>query len=114
MYTTKSDVWSFGILIWEIVTLGGTPYSGMKSRLLIRRLHEGYRLPKPRNCEDALYHVMMRCWERLPTDRPTFSELVQELKNMMRDMTNYINVDDDYEYEVVESGDDDDDGDFMM
>ncbi|XP_035677734.1 uncharacterized protein LOC118416664 [Branchiostoma floridae] len=114
MYTTKSDVWSFGILIWEIVTLGGTPYSGMKSRLLIRRLHEGYRLPKPRNCEDALYHVMMRCWERLPTDRPTFSDLVQVLTNMMRDMTNYINVDDDYEYEVVESGDDDDDGDFMM
>ncbi|CAH1264802.1 TIE1 [Branchiostoma lanceolatum] len=55
IYTTKSDVWSFGILLWEIVTLGGTPYSGMKSRLLMRGLHEGYRLPKPRNCEDALY-----------------------------------------------------------
>ncbi|CAH1252511.1 TIE1 [Branchiostoma lanceolatum] len=110
-YTTESDVWSFGILLWEIVTLGGTPYSGMKSRLLLRRLHEGYRLPRPRNCEDALYHMMKSCWELLPTDRPTFSDLVKELTGMMADMTTYINIDDDYEYEVVDSGDEDDDDD---
>ncbi|CAH1252507.1 TIE1 [Branchiostoma lanceolatum] len=112
-YTTESDVWSFGILLWEIVTLGGTPYSGMKSRLLLRRLHDGYRLPKPRNCEDALYHMMKSCWELLPTDRPTFSDLVRELTGMVADMTTYINIDDDYEYEVVVSGDEDDD-DFAM
>ncbi|XP_035699665.1 tyrosine-protein kinase receptor Tie-1-like [Branchiostoma floridae] len=55
IYTTQSDVWSFGILLWEIVTLGGTPYSGMNSRTLLRSLREGYRLPKPRNCDEDLY-----------------------------------------------------------
>ncbi|XP_035698667.1 angiopoietin-1 receptor-like [Branchiostoma floridae] len=55
IYTTKSDVWSFGILLWEIVTIGGTPYCGMKSRTILGRLREGYRLPKPRNCEADMY-----------------------------------------------------------
>ncbi|XP_078575854.1 angiopoietin-1 receptor-like [Branchiostoma floridae x Branchiostoma japonicum] len=113
IYTTQSDVWSFGILLWEIVTLGGTPYSGMKSRTLLRSLREGYRLPKPRNCEEDLYQMMLLCWQRDPEDRPTFSDLVEQLRAMMEDKSSYVNTenDDDFEYAVVDSDDMDDDDD---
>ncbi|XP_066299152.1 angiopoietin-1 receptor-like [Branchiostoma lanceolatum] len=113
IYTTQSDVWSFGILLWEIVTLGGTPYSGMKSRTLLRSLREGYRLPKPRNCEDDLYQMMLVCWQRRPDDRPTFSDLVEQLRSMMEDKSSYVNTenDDDFEYAVADSDDNDDIGD---
>ncbi|XP_019632531.1 PREDICTED: tyrosine-protein kinase receptor Tie-1-like [Branchiostoma belcheri] len=102
--------WSFGILLWEIVTLGGTPYSGMKSGLLLRRLREGYRMPKPRNCDENLYQMMLQCWQRRPEDRPTFSDLVEQLKGMMEDKSSYVNIenDDDFEYEVIDSDDNDD------
>ncbi|XP_019641512.1 PREDICTED: tyrosine-protein kinase receptor Tie-1-like [Branchiostoma belcheri] len=112
IYTTQSDVWSFGILLWEIVTLGGTPYSGMKSRLLLRRLREGYRLPKPRNCEADLYQVMLLCWRTCPEDRPTFTDLVKQLDSMIDDKHSYVDIDkdDDFEYEVVDSDDSDNDG----
>ncbi|XP_078658305.1 angiopoietin-1 receptor-like [Branchiostoma floridae x Branchiostoma belcheri] len=110
IYTTQSDVWSFGILLWEIVTLGGTPYSGMKSRTLLRSLREGYRLPKPRNCDEDLYQMMLQCWQRRPEDRPTFSDLVEQLKGMMEDKSSYVNTenDEDFEYAVVDSDDNDD------
>ncbi|XP_038061517.1 tyrosine-protein kinase receptor Tie-1-like [Patiria miniata] len=58
-YTTKSDVWSFGILLWEITTIGGTPYPTTKSESLARKLKGGYRMPKPSNCDDKSY-VLMR------------------------------------------------------
>ncbi|XP_019645300.1 PREDICTED: tyrosine-protein kinase receptor Tie-1-like [Branchiostoma belcheri] len=110
IYTTQSDVWSFGILLWEIVTLGGTPYSGMKSRTLLRSLREGYRLPKPRNCDEDLYQMMLQCWQRRPEDRPTFSDLVEQLKGMMEDKSSYVNIEkeDDFEYAVIDSDDNDD------
>eukprot|EP00058_Branchiostoma_floridae_P015882 XP_002601370.1 hypothetical protein BRAFLDRAFT_82699 [Branchiostoma floridae] len=109
IYTTKSDVWSFGILLWEIVTIGGTPYCGMKSRTILGRLREGYRLPKPRNCEADMYQLMLLCWKTHPEDRPSFTDLAEQLEIMIEDKHSYMNVDkdDDFEYEMVDSSDSD-------
>ncbi|XP_038061539.1 cAMP-dependent protein kinase catalytic subunit 3-like [Patiria miniata] len=78
-YTTKSDVWSFGILLWEITTIGGTPYPTTRSESLARKLKGGYRMPKPSNCDDKSFALMRKCWEEDPNNRPSFSELVSTL-----------------------------------
>ncbi|XP_022097194.1 angiopoietin-1 receptor-like isoform X2 [Acanthaster planci] len=82
VYKTKSDVWSFGILLWEIATYGSTPYPGIESKSLAKRLLDGYRMPKPENCADELYNLMLRCWQEEPNDRPNFGNLVQILEEV--------------------------------
>ncbi|XP_061486792.1 tyrosine-protein kinase HCK isoform X1 [Rhineura floridana] len=71
-FTIKSDVWSFGILLMEIITYGRTPYPGMSHQEVIRALERGYRMPRTEGCPEELYEIMMRCWKRKPEDRPTF------------------------------------------
>ncbi|XP_063003527.1 tyrosine-protein kinase HCK [Elgaria multicarinata webbii] len=71
-FTIKSDVWSFGILLMEIITYGRTPYPGMSHQEVIRGLERGYRMPRPEGCPEELYEIMVRCWEKKPEERPTF------------------------------------------
>lgn len=80
-FTIKSDVWSFGILLTEIVTYGRIPYPGMSNPEVIQNLERGYRMPKPDECPDALYDVMHMCWKEIPDDRPTF----EYLRNVLED-----------------------------
>uniref|UniRef100_A0A8C4S4V7 receptor protein-tyrosine kinase n=1 Tax=Erpetoichthys calabaricus TaxID=27687 RepID=A0A8C4S4V7_ERPCA len=80
IYTTKSDVWSFGVLLWEIVSLGGTPYCGMTCAELYEKLPQGYRMEKPRNCDDEVYEMMRQCWRDRPYERPTFAQISMQLK----------------------------------
>merc|ERR1712117_237113 len=61
-YTTKSDVWSFGVLMWEIVTLGSTPYPGTPAATVMKSVRDGFRLEKPPHCDRCLYNIMSRCW----------------------------------------------------
>ncbi|KAJ3588685.1 hypothetical protein NHX12_009539 [Muraenolepis orangiensis] len=77
--TTNSDVWSFGVLMWEIFTLGGSPYPGIPVEELFKLLKEGHRMDKPSNCTHELYMKMRECWHPVPTQRPTFKQLVEEL-----------------------------------
>ncbi|XP_064247936.1 tyrosine-protein kinase HCK isoform X2 [Passer domesticus] len=77
-FTIKSDVWSFGILLTEIITYGRIPYPGMSSVEVIRALERGYRMPRTENCPEELYDIMMRCWKARPEDRPTF-EYIQSI-----------------------------------
>ncbi|NWU77751.1 HCK kinase, partial [Onychorhynchus coronatus] len=71
-FSIKSDVWSFGILLTEIITYGRIPYPGMSNVEVIRALERGYRMPRAENCPEELYDIMTRCWKTRPEDRPTF------------------------------------------
>ncbi|XP_029772052.1 tyrosine-protein kinase HCK isoform X2 [Suricata suricatta] len=77
-FTIKSDVWSFGILLMEIITYGRIPYPGMSNPEVIRALEHGYRMPQPQNCPEGLYNIMTRCWKNRPEERPTF-EYIQSV-----------------------------------
>ncbi|KAJ8717423.1 hypothetical protein PYW08_005822 [Mythimna loreyi] len=83
IYTTQSDVWSFGVVVWEIATVGGAPYAAVPGARLPRLLRSGYRLPKPNNCSPQLYDIMLSCWRTHPRDRPTFAELHQRLDELL-------------------------------
>jgi serine/threonine protein kinase len=76
-YTIKSDVWSFGILLYELITLGANPYPGMTHPQVIYEVKENhYRMPKPPGiCTDAYYAIMLKCWHENPQERPTFDSL---------------------------------------
>ncbi|KAJ8380107.1 hypothetical protein SKAU_G00008850 [Synaphobranchus kaupii] len=76
IYTHQSDVWSFGVLLWEIFTLGGSPYPVEE---LFKLLKEGHRMDKPSTCTHELYMMMRDCWHAVPSQRPTFKQLVEDL-----------------------------------
>uniref|UniRef100_A0A8C9ZLW6 Fibroblast growth factor receptor n=1 Tax=Sander lucioperca TaxID=283035 RepID=A0A8C9ZLW6_SANLU len=79
IYTHQSDVWSFGVLLWEIFTLGGSPYPGVPVEELFKLLKEGHRMDKPSTCTEELYMMMRDCWHAVPSHRPTFKQLVEDL-----------------------------------
>uniref|UniRef100_A0A8C9F5K5 Tyrosine-protein kinase n=1 Tax=Pavo cristatus TaxID=9049 RepID=A0A8C9F5K5_PAVCR len=80
-FTIKSDVWSFGILLTEIVTYGRIPYPGMTNPEVIQNLERGYRMPQPDNCPRELYELMMQCWKEQPEERPTFEYMKSVLED---------------------------------
>ncbi|XP_078115837.1 vascular endothelial growth factor receptor 2 isoform X2 [Sander vitreus] len=85
VYTTQSDVWSFGVLLWEIFSLGASPYPGVCiDELFCRRLKEGTRMRPPEYATTEIYQTMLDCWLDRPTDRPTFAELVEHLGNLLQ------------------------------
>ena len=79
-FTIKSDVWSFGVCLYELITYGSFPYLGMKNIQLLKALRTGYRMPCPIDCPTQLYDVMMECWRGNPACRPTFHTLQQKLE----------------------------------
>ncbi|XP_065224645.1 plexin-A4-like [Planococcus citri] len=84
LFTTQSDVWSYGILLWEILSLGGVPYPTFRSMdKLIKDLKSGYRLEQPPNCSLKTYNLMCECWHYLPEKRPHFSSIAEELCEML-------------------------------
>uniref|UniRef100_A0A665VE36 Hepatocyte growth factor receptor n=1 Tax=Echeneis naucrates TaxID=173247 RepID=A0A665VE36_ECHNA len=101
-FTTKSDVWSFGVLLWELMTRGAPPYSDVNSFDITVYLLQGRRLLQPEFCPDALYTVMIECWHPKPERRPSFSELVSRISAIFSSFsgehyvllnTTYVNID---------------------
>ncbi|KAM4720434.1 tyrosine-protein kinase Fer [Anableps anableps] len=78
-YSSESDVWSYGILLWETFSLGVCPYPGMTNQQAREQVEKGYRMSCPQRCPDDVYKVMQRCWQYNPEDRPKFSELQRDL-----------------------------------
>lgn len=80
-FSIKSDVWSFGIVLTEIVTHGRTPYPSMSNQEVLQQVSRGYRMPQPTNCPDKLYGIMLSCWKHHSEERPTFETLKYRLDN---------------------------------
>ncbi|ESO83848.1 hypothetical protein LOTGIDRAFT_132723 [Lottia gigantea] len=85
-YTTKSDVWSYGVLMYELFSLGGNPYSGIElNEKFIGLLKSGYRMEKPEHASDDIYKVMLQCWDADPEKRPTFTQLVNRMGDFLEE-----------------------------
>uniref|UniRef100_A0A8C2K2P5 receptor protein-tyrosine kinase n=1 Tax=Cyprinus carpio TaxID=7962 RepID=A0A8C2K2P5_CYPCA len=85
IYTTQSDVWSFGVLMWEIFSLGASPYPGLHiDEEFCCRLKEGTRMKAPEFSSSEIYQTMLDCWQGEPSKRPTFTELVERLGDLLQ------------------------------
>ncbi|XP_054412471.1 tyrosine-protein kinase Fer isoform X4 [Pongo abelii] len=86
-YSSESDVWSFGILLWETFSLGVCPYPGMTNQQAREQVERGYRMSAPQHCPEDISKIMMKCWDYKPENRPKFSELQKELTIIKRKLT---------------------------
>ena len=80
-FTIKSDVWSFGVFLTELVTHGRVPYPGMTDDEVLELVEQGYRMPRPPGCSDPLYQIMLECWKTKPEERPTLEYLKHQLED---------------------------------
>ncbi|XP_060537020.1 insulin-like receptor [Cylas formicarius] len=79
VFTSSSDVWSYGVVLWEMATLASQPYQGLSNDQVLRYVIDGGVMERPENCPDKLYALMRFCWQHKPTARPTFMKLCQIL-----------------------------------
>ena len=86
-YTSLCDVWSFGVLCWEVFSRGGTPYSGLSNTRSRQMISAGYRMPAPEGTPDEVYQLMRRCWEYEPERRPHFEEICRILDAISKDLS---------------------------
>ena len=96
LFSIKSDVWALGILMWEIVTLGSTPYVGMSASEVINFIRQGNICSQPDHCSDNLYELMKSCWAYRAENRLSFAEIKHSLVEMLLDVkeekSNYIDL----------------------
>uniref|UniRef100_A0A8C7MH18 receptor protein-tyrosine kinase n=1 Tax=Oncorhynchus kisutch TaxID=8019 RepID=A0A8C7MH18_ONCKI len=83
-FTSASDVWSYGIVMWEVMSYGERPYWDMSNQDVIKAIDEGYRLPPPMDCPVSLHQLMLDCWQRERGDRPKFGQIVNMLDKLIR------------------------------
>ncbi|KHN82272.1 Putative tyrosine-protein kinase F09A5.2, partial [Toxocara canis] len=96
-YTTKSDVWSFGVLLFELFSMGDGPFPGVQPLDMIHHLENGYRNAKPDKCPDEIYDMMQACWQADPDRRPSFALLKTQLTNRLKlddESYGYLNLKD--------------------
>ena len=79
-YTSKSDVWAFGVLGYEVTSLGMTPYGALGGQELMAELERGYRLQQPPQCPPNVFPLLLQCWQMAAEARPSFAVLLQQLK----------------------------------
>ncbi|KAF4089610.1 hypothetical protein AMELA_G00068210 [Ameiurus melas] len=83
-FTSASDVWSYGIVMWEVMSYGERPYWEMSNQDVIKAIEEGYRLPPPMDCPVSLHQLMLDCWQKERSERPKFSQIVNMLDKLIR------------------------------
>ncbi|XP_071394560.1 melanoma receptor tyrosine-protein kinase-like, partial [Centroberyx affinis] len=89
-YTHQSDVWSYGVTVWELMTFGSKPYDGIPASEIASVLERGDRLPQPPICTIDVYMIMVKCWMIDASSRPRFRELIVEFSKMARDPSRYL------------------------
>ncbi|XP_077412016.1 epidermal growth factor receptor isoform X2 [Vanacampus margaritifer] len=89
-YTHQSDVWSYGVTVWELMTFGTKPYDGIPASDIAGVLEKGERLPQPPICTIDVYMIMVKCWMIDADSRPRFRELIAEFTKMARDPPRYL------------------------
>ena len=82
MYTSQSDVWSFGILLWEIMTMGESPFKDLHVEVFLEKLRDGGYPERPGKCPMNVYETMQDCWKLQPTDRLTWPAIVDRMHNL--------------------------------
>uniref|UniRef100_A0A8D0HKN6 receptor protein-tyrosine kinase n=1 Tax=Sphenodon punctatus TaxID=8508 RepID=A0A8D0HKN6_SPHPU len=87
-FSSASDVWSYGVVMWEVLAYGEQPYWNMTNNDVINSVEEGYRLPAPMGCPMALHQLMLDCWQKDRNERPCFSEIVGILDKLIRNPEN--------------------------
>ncbi|GLD70811.1 KIT proto-oncogene, receptor tyrosine kinase b isoform X1, partial [Lates japonicus] len=88
VYTFESDVWSYGILLWEIFSLGNSPYPGMQvGSAFYRMIQEGHRMSRPEFAPIEMYDMMLSCWNHDPLKRPSFRKLVERTELLLSENT---------------------------
>ncbi|XP_063292514.1 ephrin type-A receptor 2 [Pelobates fuscus] len=83
-FTSASDVWSYGIVMWEVMSYGERPYWEMSNQEVMKAINEGFRLPAPMDCPSAIYQLMMQCWQQDRSRRPKFADIVSFLDKLIR------------------------------
>ncbi|EYC13882.1 hypothetical protein Y032_0042g579 [Ancylostoma ceylanicum] len=107
-FSMRSDVWAFGVLLFEIITLGGSPYPCVPPEGMLQFLESGGRMQRPDNCPENFYEVMCQCWAADPGKRPDFSRIRQNLANQLEGITeeySYLTLDAQKDYYNVQYGD---------
>ncbi|KAM5126916.1 ALK tyrosine kinase receptor-like, partial [Mantella aurantiaca] len=85
IFTSKTDTWSFGVLLWEIFSLGYMPYPSKSNQEVLEFVTSGGRMDPPKNCPGPVYRIMTQCWQHQPEDRPHFSMILERIDNCTQD-----------------------------
>ena len=84
VFTSQSDVWSFGVVLWEMFSFGASPYPALTAGEAVQAIRTGYRMPPPRNCPGVAEQLMTACWQHNPSQRPTFAAMCAALRGEAR------------------------------
>ena len=83
-----SDVWSFGICLWELFSKGETPYAAISDpQTMLDQLGSGYRLPCPKKCPPEIYEIMLACWKEEYSERPSFDDILRKWSRPSKEAT---------------------------
>ncbi|XP_066591720.1 vascular endothelial growth factor receptor 1 isoform X2 [Prorops nasuta] len=98
VFSTQSDIWSFGIVLWEFFTLAETPYPGLTAEKQYQKLIEGHRMEQPQYATNEVYNIMLQCWKAKPALRPSFTQLVDNIGDLLEEnvRSHYISLNDPY------------------
>uniref|UniRef100_A0A8C9TRG3 Ephrin type-A receptor 8 n=1 Tax=Scleropages formosus TaxID=113540 RepID=A0A8C9TRG3_SCLFO len=92
-FSSASDVWSYGVVMWEVMSYGERPYWNLTNRDVIKSVEEGYRLPCPMGCPGAMHTLMLDCWQKDRNERPKFCQIVTVLDKLIRNPENLKSMD---------------------